>query len=80
MSILGEQIAKMQEYCEAAALGIPRAPNSGMDEKDFKKHLQDLAHGHHHPEEHDWDEGKGASAKAARPTKKAAAAKTKRSK
>ena len=25
-----------------------------MDEKDFKKHLQDLDHGHHHPEEHDW--------------------------
>jgi hypothetical protein len=25
-----------------------------MDEKDFKKHLKDLAHGHHHPEEHDW--------------------------
>ncbi len=25
-----------------------------MDEKDFKKHLQDLVHGHHHPEEHDW--------------------------
>jgi hypothetical protein len=27
-----------------------------MDEKDFKKHLQDLAHGHHHPAEHDWPE------------------------
>ena len=26
-----------------------------MDEKQFKKHLADLAHGHHHPEEHDWD-------------------------
>jgi hypothetical protein len=25
-----------------------------MDEKQFKKHLADLAHGHHHPEEHDW--------------------------
>jgi hypothetical protein len=25
-----------------------------MDNKDFKKHLQDLVHGHHHPEEHDW--------------------------
>jgi hypothetical protein len=25
-----------------------------MDEKQFKKHLKDLAHGHHHPEEHDW--------------------------
>ena len=28
-----------------------------MDEKQFKKHLADLAHGHHHPEEHDWGEG-----------------------
>ncbi len=25
-----------------------------MDDKDFRKHLADLAHGHHHPEEHDW--------------------------
>ena len=25
-----------------------------MDEKTFKKHLSALAHGHHHPEEHDW--------------------------
>jgi hypothetical protein len=25
-----------------------------MDEKHFKEHLKDLAHGHHHPEEHDW--------------------------
>ena len=36
-----------------------------MDEKDFKKHLRDLAHGHHHPEEHDWA--------TAKPVKKAAA-------
>jgi hypothetical protein len=28
-----------------------------MDEKKFKKHLADLAHGHHHPDEHDWGEG-----------------------
>ena len=27
-----------------------------MDEKQFKKHLADLAHGHHHPEEHDWND------------------------
>ena len=27
---------------------------TAVDEKDFKKHLKDLAHGHHHPEEHDW--------------------------
>jgi hypothetical protein len=25
-----------------------------MDEREFKKHLRDLARGHHHPEEHDW--------------------------
>ena len=25
-----------------------------MDERDFKRHLRDLAHGHHHPDEHDW--------------------------
>jgi len=30
-----------------------------MDEKDFKKHLRDLAHGHHNPLEHDWAEGNG---------------------
>jgi hypothetical protein len=28
-----------------------------MDEKDFRKHLKDLAQGHHHPEEHDWPAG-----------------------
>jgi hypothetical protein len=28
-----------------------------MDEKDFKKHLKELAHGQHHAEEHDWPEG-----------------------
>jgi len=62
-----------------------------MDEKDFKKHLQDLAHGHHHPEEHDWGpdvqvsttggaaparKKKAAAKKAA--TKKRVATKTKR--
>lgn len=25
-----------------------------METREFKKHLQDLAHGRHHPEEHDW--------------------------
>ncbi|HJT86321.1 MAG TPA: hypothetical protein VJ732_00660 [Bryobacteraceae bacterium] len=25
-----------------------------MDDKDFKKHLRDLVHGHHNPAEHDW--------------------------
>ena len=44
-----------------------------MDEKDFKKHLQDLAHGHHHPEEHDWK----AVDKPAKPAKKSPRKKTK---
>jgi hypothetical protein len=26
-----------------------------MNEREFKQHLKDLAHGHHHPEEHDWN-------------------------
>ena len=43
-----------------------------MDEKDFKKHLRDLAHGHHHPEEHDWPEaGKNAATPATRKPAKA---------
>jgi hypothetical protein len=25
-----------------------------MDELTFKRHLRDLVHGRHHPEEHDW--------------------------
>jgi hypothetical protein len=28
-----------------------------MDEKEFKKHLRDLVHGHHNPAEHDWGGG-----------------------
>jgi hypothetical protein len=40
---------------------------SGIDVarvKEFKKHLKDLAHGHHHPEEHDWaPDGKAAGPK-----------------
>jgi len=54
-----------------------------MDEKDFKKHLADLAHGHHHVEEHDWSPdspvskgGAHADHKRARP--RAAAKKPKR--
>jgi hypothetical protein len=31
-----------------------------MDEKEFKQHLRDLVHGHHHPEEHDWSGGAAA--------------------
>jgi len=40
-----------------------------MNELEFKHHLKDLVHGHHHPEEHDWNEG--ARAKRA-PAKKTA--------
>jgi hypothetical protein len=47
-----------------------------MDEKDFKKHLRDLAHGHHHPEEHDWETIKPVK-KAAGTAKKAARKKRK---
>jgi hypothetical protein len=47
-----------------------------MDEKDFKKHLRDLAHGHHHPAEHDWGPVAAPAvkkkAKAARPRKRSA--------
>jgi len=25
-----------------------------MNDLEFKHHLKDLVHGHHHPEEHDW--------------------------
>jgi hypothetical protein len=25
-----------------------------MEEEKFKKHVKDLVHGHHHPDEHDW--------------------------
>jgi hypothetical protein len=60
-----------------------------MDDKDFKKHLKDLAHGHHHPEEHDWGSetatptaSKRAPAKTAKTksTAKRAPAKTARTK
>jgi hypothetical protein len=34
-----------------------------MNELDFKRHLKDLAHGHHHTEEHDWDRQKPAANK-----------------
>jgi hypothetical protein len=46
-----------------------------MNELEFKKHLKDLVHGHHHPEEHDWDRQAGAPKKAPakrRTSKKAA--------
>jgi hypothetical protein len=45
-----------------------------MNEEEFKKHLKDLAHGHHHPEEHDWPESGSTGAKTVKakaPVKKA---------
>jgi hypothetical protein len=30
-----------------------------MDAKASKKHLADLVHGHHHPEEHVWNTARG---------------------
>jgi len=50
-----------------------------MDEAEFKRHLSDLAHGHHHPEEHEWDRPirgkkvapKGSGARRAAPRKSA---------
>jgi len=48
-----------------------------MDEKDFKKHLQDLAHGHHHPEEHDWGTEQPVKEPATKTAKKSAPKKKK---
>jgi hypothetical protein len=42
-----------------------------MNTRDFKKHLKDLAHGHHHPEEHDWGTDPTAKAAGAAPAKAA---------
>lgn len=47
-----------------------------MNELEFKRHLKDLVHGHHRPEEHDWDarpvgRRKPATAKAASAKKRA---------
>jgi hypothetical protein len=36
-----------------------------MNESEFKRHLKDLAHGHHHPEEHDWTRQPGGAKPAA---------------
>ena len=33
-----------------------------MNEQEFKKHIQDLADGNHHPEEHDWENSERRSA------------------
>jgi hypothetical protein len=51
-----------------------------MDEKDFKKHLADLVHGHHHPEEHDWSDDTVLKTKAPSKTAKTGARKTKQRK
>ena len=40
-----------------------------MDEKDFKKHLKDLVHGHHHPEEHDWAPDEAKTTAPAKPSR-----------
>jgi hypothetical protein len=36
--------------------GARIAQSEFMNELEFKRHLKDLVHGHHHPEEHDWRE------------------------
>jgi hypothetical protein len=36
-----------------------------MNDLEFKKHLKDLVHGHHHPEEHDWGTGAAPRKRAA---------------
>lgn len=43
-----------------------------MNELEFKHHLKDLVHGHHHPEEHDWG-GRPVTAKPAVGAKSSAA-------
>jgi hypothetical protein len=40
-----------------------------VGEKDFKKHLRDLAHRHHHPEEYDWEPGDSSVPKVQQPAK-----------
>ena len=46
-----------------------------MDEKEFKKHLADLVHGHHHPDEHDWEQKDGQPPAEGAPGASAAATK-----
>jgi hypothetical protein len=42
-----------------------------MNELQFKRHLKDLVHGHHHAEEHDWNgkQPRRTSALAVMPTR-----------
>jgi hypothetical protein len=53
-----------------------------MNDLQFRQHLKALAHGHHHPEEHDWGTGARPARKADRSPapKRAAARKTSRKK
>ena len=37
-----------------------------MNDAEFKRHLKDLVHGHHHPEEHDWETRPETEHKAAK--------------
>ena len=45
-------IDKIEASWIVCRFGCRRALYFGMDERDFKKHLRDLVHGHHDPEEH----------------------------
>jgi hypothetical protein len=48
---------KRKSTCDSKQTALNAVRYAGlMDEKDFRKHLADLAHGDHHTEEHDWDE------------------------
>ena len=46
-----------------------------MNDLEFKKHLKDLVHGHHHPEEHDWGTGGVRRKSAGKPAVKRRATK-----
>jgi hypothetical protein len=39
---------------KSCATNRPLSQEILMNELEFKRHLKDLAHGHHRPEEHDW--------------------------
>jgi len=47
-----------------------------MNELEFKRHLKELVHGHHHPEEHDWDPTAAPKRTASHAAKKRAPKKT----
>jgi hypothetical protein len=58
-------------------IGQHRAIWPVMTEREFKKHLRDMVHGMHHPEEHDWGPEKGRVTPGRR-AKSSTRAKTKR--